>query len=166
MRCRSLKRKMNSLLLVLLFSSTITALDILEHSTARIVLKFIENCANPEEFLICLKRKAAMVLDKLKRSDQISISDSVKIVRSVNHSVTSDKLTEVKLDEILPAATEEKNTLLNQMLSEELMNLFRSSTLEISLPKQINGKVKREGESMDIFVKKSTSEKNPESVNY
>lgn len=136
-------------MLVLICSSIATALDSFENITTRIALKLFDDCATPEEFLICLKKKAATVLDGLKRVDQISFSDNVKIVRVVNRSVTNDELTEGKLDEILPATREDKHILLNQMISEELMDIFKSSSLEISLPKQIGLRLIREGQCIN-----------------
>lgn len=137
---------MNCLLVVLFCVSSVMALDSLENGSARIALKLFDDCANAEEFYVCLKMKAATVLDRIKRVDKISISDNVKIVRVVNRSVINDELTEVKLDEILPRTTEEKHTLLNQMIYEELLDLIKSSTLEISLPKQTNEEIHMEGE--------------------
>lgn len=137
---------MNCLLLVLFCLSGAMAFDSLENASARIALKLFDDCTTAEEIFVCLKKKAATVLDRMKRVDKISISDNVKIVRVVNRSVINDELTEVKLDEILPRTTEEKHTILNQMLYEELMDLIKSSTIEISVPKETNEGLLMEGE--------------------
>lgn len=137
---------MNSIFIVLFCSSIVWAFDSFENDTARIGLKIFSECAKPQEFFVCLKIKAVTILDQLKRVNQISVSDNVRIFRNVNSSLINDELTEVKLEKMVLARTSDKDAFLNQKLSEELMDLFGSSTLEISVPTKIDDRVNQGGE--------------------
>lgn len=76
-----------------------------------------------------------MFLDRLGRSENFSISDSVKVVRDANATVPAEEITGAKIDEVLARSADGKNAVLSQMLFSKINEFLGSRTIEISLPR-------------------------------
>lgn len=115
------------------------AADSFESSTTNIALSVYGECSNAEDLYVCLKKKAFTLLDRLGRSQNLSISDSVKLVRPASSvPVQEEEISEKKLDELLPRSLDAKNAALTRMLSSKIAEFFGSRTLEISLPRYLS----------------------------
>lgn len=124
---------------VLLCVKLALAADSFEASTTDIALSVYGECSNAEDLYVCLKKKAFTLLDRLGRSQNFSISDSVKLVRPADSvPVQEEEISEKKLDELLPRSLDAKNAALTSMLSNKIAEFFGSRTLEISLPRSLS----------------------------
>lgn len=151
------------ILFVLFCVKIILAQDNFEDSTTNIALNVYGDCSNSEDIYICLKKKAVTLLDRLGRSQNFTISDSVKLVSSEEAPVQEEEINEKKLDEILPRSLDDKNAALTTMLSNKIADFFGSRTIEISLPRSFtedNEIETEEGNILSSEVKKSTTNKN------
>lgn len=140
-----------TILFVLFCVNNILAQDFFEESTTRITLSVYGDCSNSEDFYICLKRKAVTLLDRLGRSQNFTISDSVKLISSPGASLQREEINEKKLDEILPRSLDAKNAALTNMLSDKISDFFGSRTLEISWPRSFSEDNDYETEEGNLF---------------
>lgn len=124
-----------SIVLVFLCVNAALAVDSFEESSTQIALSVYGDCSKSEDLYVCLKKKAVTLLDRLGRSDNFTISDSVKVIRSAEAPAPTEEVTESKLDQLLPRSLDAKNAALTEMLSKKIYDFFGSRTIEISLPR-------------------------------
>ncbi|XP_065213997.1 uncharacterized protein LOC135841113 [Planococcus citri] len=99
------------------------------------VSKLYQDCERKEyEFLDCLKIKSISLLDRIGRSDVIELDDSMKIVREGKRSEGARALTENDIESSI-VGTDEKSSLLNDMLVEKISKFANTHVLKIGLPK-------------------------------
>lgn len=127
-----------SIVLVVLCATAAFAVDTFEESSTQIALSVYGDCSKSEDLYVCLKKKAFTLLDRLGRSDNFSISDSVKVIRSEEAPAPKEEITESKLEQLLPRSLDAKNAALTDMLSKKITEYIGSRTVEISLPRSFS----------------------------
>lgn len=132
------------LLVFLLFITVCSASDSFEDYSVSIALRVLNDCSDSEDFLMCLKKIVATILDKIRSADKINISDNVLIVRAENSSVTYDDQIKMQLDTISSRSLDSRHKMVDEILKKKLLNLLGSTTLEISLPRNIENGLSEE----------------------
>lgn len=118
------------LVLVLCVTRTLTE-DNFETNTYRVALKVYDDCSKGE-FFSCLKKKAIIMLDRLGRMENISLTEGVTIVKASEDF--QEKSNSIPEDLERNISKEES---LDEILLDKLTRLLGSRKLEVSLPKML-----------------------------
>lgn len=105
----------------------------------RSVFRIYDECQRSDGGLsMCLKKKAVTFIDRISKIDVINIGDGVRVVgveNAANMPKTPKMLSENDLDQMMvPRSLEERDYLLNSMLTDKLANYISGRKIQISLP--------------------------------
>lgn len=100
-----------------------------------IVSKLYHDCELKDyELADCLKIKVISLLDRVGRSDVIQLDDSLALVREGKRLDSGRALSENDIENTV-TGTEEKGSLLNQMLFDRVSKFLSTHVLKIGFPK-------------------------------
>lgn len=105
----------------------------------RSVFRIYDECQRSDGGLsTCLKKKAVTFIDRISKIDVINIGDGVRVVgveNAANMPKSPKMLSENDLDQMMvPRSLEERDYLLNSMLTDKLANYISGRKIQISLP--------------------------------
>lgn len=105
----------------------------------RSVFRIYDECQRSDGGIsMCLKKKAVTFIDRISKIDVINIGDGVRVIGVENAATipkTPKMLSENDLDQMMtPRSLEERDYLLNSMLTDKLANYISGRKIQISLP--------------------------------
>ncbi|XP_075231848.1 uncharacterized protein LOC142330472 [Lycorma delicatula] len=116
-------------------------------SALRIAGRLYDDCTKKGSLLTCFKMKAITILDRAGRSEQITLTDYLALVRdnnSGNRAENGRTLTENDLESILSGGSSEaKENKLTSLLIDRIARFFSTHTIKFSLPKFSSGELQR-----------------------
>lgn len=114
-------------------------------SDIRAFYKLYEECS-ATEFSPCLKKKVLLALDRVGRtSKHLAITDGVEFVKDTSAQETT-QVNEEELETSLPRAMEERDSALNQMIFDKIIDFFKTHTLVFKLFDESGRSMQEEGE--------------------
>lgn len=105
----------------------------------RSVFRIYDECQRSDGGIsMCLKKKAVTFIDRISKIDVMNIGDGVRVIGVENAATmpkTARMLSENDLDQMMtPRSLEERDYLLNSMLTDKLANYISGRKIQISLP--------------------------------
>lgn len=102
------------------------------------VYRFLQGCGK-KDISLCIKMRALTFVDKaLRKQDDISLVDGVKLVRTENNDASrvlnGRALSEAELDASLPKDAEDRDAQVETMLVDRVARFLESHTLQLKVP--------------------------------
>ncbi|XP_046668582.1 uncharacterized protein LOC124359683 [Homalodisca vitripennis] len=102
------------------------------------VYRFLQGCGE-KDMLLCIKMRALTFVDRaLRRPEDISLVDGVKLVRTdtgdVSRELNGRALSEAELDASLPKDAEDRDAQVETMLVDRVARFLESHTLQLKVP--------------------------------
>lgn len=102
------------------------------------VYRFLQGCGE-KDMSLCIKMRALTFVDRaLRRPDDISLVDGVKLVRTPGDGASRDlngrALSEAELDASLPADAEQRDAQVETLLVDRVARFLESHTLQLKVP--------------------------------
>lgn len=101
------------------------------------VYRFLQGCGE-KDMSLCIKMRALTFVDRaLRRPDDISLVDGVKLVHTPGDSsrdLNGRALSEAELDASLPADAEQRDAQVETLLVDRVARFLESHTLQLKVP--------------------------------
>lgn len=115
------------------------------------VVRVYEEC-NAKELTPCLKMKFITALDRLSRKVELPITDQIALVKD-EKADSSNEIDNEVLEATLPRSLDEKETKLDEIIAEKLVNFFstRSFQFKLSGVKDMQRSLQEEGRKKNKY---------------